>query len=267
MYMPKPWTLNQDMMESELAIFEQTGIEHQKKVQICSGLIALLYELLLCFEGDVLPEVYPVTSDNRARKWYTLVYSSNSFLLSTSVIDLALRGRYQEAGAIMRSFLENAAMLEYVDKNSTGLLSTFKSKKRVPSLKNALAYLAVNGQFPVGGPRKMISRFHDSAHANILERMRSWIMRDEDGSITGFHIHQYDSESFERICHHMIIPLLAAHQIMYSAFEEKINLNRNLDLWAKWQLAREIESILEQFPDLLLHTELRSSPRTRHEPT
>ena len=95
MYMPKPWTLNRDVMESEFAIFKQTGEEFERRTRICVGLIALLYEQLLRLDGkDVVPEVYPINSNARAQKWYVHAYASNAFLYSTSILDLALRGRY-----------------------------------------------------------------------------------------------------------------------------------------------------------------------------
>ena len=63
-YLPKPWTLNRDLIESEYAIFDRTGEEQNLKVRLCIGLVALLYEMLCVLEGDPLPEVYPVNASN-----------------------------------------------------------------------------------------------------------------------------------------------------------------------------------------------------------
>ena len=255
MYMPKPWTLTQDVMQSEYAIFEQTGDEQAGKLTICVGLVALLHEQLLRLDGQGLPEVYPVTSDERAQRWYILAYASNAFLYSTSILDLALRGHYLEAEVLVRCLLENGAALEYISMQQEDSLSIFSSRKGVPELKKVLSFLDVHGEFPRGGPRKMIRRFHGSAHASILERMRTWVVWDDNERIVGFRVHQYDSQSFLKISHHLVMPLLAAQQILYMAFTNR--MGSDMELMAKWELARPFDTIREEFPDLWIHTDAR----------
>ena len=248
MYLPKPWTLNEDVMESEYAIFEQTFKEHEAKGRICSGLIALLYELLLRVDGDALPEVYPVNTDQRAKRFLTLVYSSNAFLYSSSTLDLAFRGRYVEAEAILRSLIENVAFEEYFSKNLGECLSFFDSLKGIPNKKMIFRFLEKHGEFPKGGPEKVIARFHASAHANIHSRMKSWLLYDDANRIVGFRVHQYDSDAFVKISHHLIMPLLGTHQFFYEAFKDR--LKDDEDLHYKWNLGRPFKQIKMEFPDL-----------------
>ena len=166
-YLPKPWTLNKDIMESEYEIFAQTSNSHEKKVRICAGLVALLYEQLLVLEDNPLPETYPVDNDLRAQSWLILVYSSSAFLYANTTLDLALRGHYLEAEATLRSLLETIAFAEYFSMNLHECLSFFNSKKGMPDKKKIYKYLKNNGKYPKGGPEKIIARFHASAHSNI----------------------------------------------------------------------------------------------------
>jgi hypothetical protein len=246
-YLPKPWTLNRDIMESEYAIFEQTTRERESKVRICVGLIALLYEQLLVLNGDPLPEVYPIDTDIKAQRWIVLVYSSSAFLYSNTTLDLAVRGHYLEAEATLRSLLETAAFAEYFSMNTPECLTFFKSGKGIPNSKRIYSYLDKYGQFPKGGSEKIIARFHSSAHSNIHSRMRSWLLRDGD-KIIGFRVHQFDAESIDRITHHLVMPLLGCQQILYQAFKHK--MERSQEIQAKWKLGRPFHLIKEEFPDL-----------------
>ena len=247
-YFPKPWTLNQDVMESEYAIFEQTGKDQERKVRLCVGLVALLYELLMVLDGDPLPEVYPVTTDDRAQRWLILFYCSSAFLYSNTGLDLALRGHYLEAEGVLRSLLETSAFAEYFSKNRDECLKFFSSGKGVPDRKRVFGYLKESGQFPKGGPEKVIARFHASAHSNLHARMRSWLLKDRDGRLVGFRIHQYDKESFLWVAHHLVMPLLGAHQFLYEAFRAKMAASREVQV--KWNAGRPFELIRQEFPDL-----------------
>jgi hypothetical protein len=246
-YLPKPWTLNRDIMESEYAIFEQTTKERESKVRICVGLIALLYEQLLILNGDPLPEVYPVNSGIRAQRWLVLVYSSSAFLYSNTTLDLAVRGHYLEAEGTLRSLLETVAFAEYFSLNTRECLSFFESGKGIPNSKKIFSYLNKHGQFPKGGPEKTIARFHSSAHSNIHSRMRSWLLRDGD-KIIGFRVHQFDAESINRITHHLVMPLLGCQQILYQAFRPK--MEKSKEIQTKWNLGRPFHLIKQEFPDL-----------------
>jgi hypothetical protein len=247
-YLPKPWTLNRDVMESEYAIFEQTGREQNRKVRLCVGLVALLYEMLTVLEGDPLPEVYPVNSDERAQRWLVLVYSSSAFLYANTALDLAVRGHYLEAEAVLRSLLETVAQAEYFSKRRGGCLGFFSSRKGMPDMKKVFTFLRANGQYPKGGPEKIIARFHSSAHANIHSRMRSWALRDANGGLVGFRVHQYHSESFVRVAHHLVMPLLGCHQILFEAFEERMAASK--EVRAKWNAGRPFDLIRQEFQDL-----------------
>lgn len=247
-YLPKPWTLNKDIMESEYAIFEQASKGYERKVRICVGLIALLYEQLVVLDGDPLPEVYPVNSDIRAQRWIILVYSSSAFLYSNTTLDLALRGHYLEAEGTLRSLLETVAFAEYFSLNMNECLNFFNSKKGMPNSKKVYKYLKDNGMYPKGGPEKVIARFHASAHSNIHSRMRSWLLKDDDDKIIGFRIHQFDPDSIERITHHLVMPLLGCHQILYQAFQPK--MEKSPEIQTKWNLGRPFDLIKQEFPDL-----------------
>jgi len=247
-YLPKPWTLNQDVMESEFAIFDQTGKEHLLKVRLCVGLVALLYEMLLVLEGDPLPEVYPVNNNERAQRWLILVYSSSAFLYANTALDLAVRGHYLEGESVLRSLLETVALAEYFSKNRGQCFGFFSSGKGMPDMKRVFAFLSKHGQYPKGGPEKVIARFHASAHSNIHTRMRAWLLTDQGGHLRGFRVHQYHSESFVRIAHHLVMPLLASHQILFEAFEAKMAASREVQ--AKWNAGRPFHLIKQEFPDL-----------------
>lgn len=247
-YLPKPWTLNREVMESEYAIFEQTGKEHELKIRLCVGLVALLYEQLLVLEGDPLPEVYPVNSDERAQRWLLLTYCSSAFLYANTAVDLAVRGHYLEAEAILRSLLETVAFAKYFSKNRGECLRFFSSGRGMPDKKEVFSFLNKHGDFPKGGPERVIARFHASAHSNLHARMRSWVIRDEEERLTGFRIHQYDTESFVRVAHHLVMPLLGCHQLLYEAFESKMAVSEEVQ--AKWNAGRPFKLIRQEFPDL-----------------
>jgi hypothetical protein len=255
MYLPKPWKLNPDVMESEYTIFEYTAQEHDIKLRIGTGLIALLYEQLLLLEGNTLFEVYPVQDNERAQRFLILFYASSAFLYSSALFDLAARGRYLESEALMRPLLETVAFAEYFHLNKDRCLSFFDSGKGIPDQKKVYRFLKVHGHFPQGGPEKVIARFHASAHANIHARMKSWVMKDESGKIIGFHTHKFDSDSFVRIAHHIIMPLVGIQQLLYEAFDER--MSQSLELAAKWQLARPMDLIIKEFPDLWFNTKLK----------
>ena len=255
MYMPKPWNLNPDMMESEYAIFEEACKAQEMKTRICTGMVALLYEQLLILEGSQLPEVYPISDNARARKFLTLVYASSAFLYSSAIMDLAARGRYLESECLMRSLLETVAFTEYFNLNEEECLSFFKSRKGIPNNKKVYEFLRNHGQFPQGGPEKVIARFHASAHANIFARMQSWIIRDSKGNFVGLHTHKFDSDSFVRVLHHLIMPLIGIQQFLYDAFESR--MSTSIELTAKWQLARNMDLIKKEFPDLMFRTTTR----------
>jgi len=247
-YLPKPWVLNQDVMESEYAIFDQTGKEQHLKVRLCVGLVALLYEMLCVLEGDPLPEVYPVDDNERAQRWLVLVYSSSAFLYANTTLDLAVRGHYLEAESVLRSLLETVAFAEYYSKNGGQCLGFFSSRKGIPDTKKVFAFLRKYGQYPKGGPEKVIARFHASAHSNIHARMRSWLLTGQSGEPLGFRVHQYHAESFVRIAHHIIMPLLGCHQILFEGFQSKMAVSKEVQ--AKWNAGRPFKLIKQEFPDL-----------------
>ncbi len=255
MYLPKPWSLTPDMVKSEYAIFEQTTQVHERKVRLCSGLIALLYEQLQVLEEKTLNEVFPVNNDEQAQRFLILAYASSAFLYSSALLDLAVRGRYIESEALMRSLLETVAFAEYFINKQTECFAFFNSRKGIPNRKRVYKFLKENGQFPEGGPEKVIARFHDSAHANIHTRMRTWAIKDQDGKLLGFHTHKFDSDSIVRITHHLIMPLLGIQQFLYQAFEDRMLTSQ--DIAVQWQMARPIKIIQKEFPDLWFRTELR----------
>ena len=131
----------------------------------------------------------------------------------------------------------------------------FNSRRGMPDTKRVYKFLAAHGQFPQGGPEKVIARFHNSAHANIHARMKSWIVLDRTGKFLGFQTHKFDSDSFVRITHHLIMPLMGMQQILYEAFQECMSSSDELS--KKWNLARQTDLILKEFPDLWFRTELR----------
>lgn len=211
-----------------------------------------MYEQLLLLEGKNLPEVYPINTDQKAQRFLILTYASSSFLYSSALFDLASRGRYLESEALMRSLLETVAFAEYFSLNEKECLAFFNSRKGIPEHKKVYNFLKNHGKFPQGGPEKTIARFHSSAHANLFARMKSWIMKDEAGNIMGFHTHQFDSDSFVRIAHHLIMPLIAIQQFLYEAFE--FHMSNNDELTIKWNSARRMELLLQEFPDLWFHS-------------
>lgn len=247
-YLPKPWTLNKDIMESEYAIFEESAEKHERKIKLCVGLIALLYEQLLVLDNDTLPEVYPVKCNVRAQRWLALVYSSSAFLYSNTTLDLALRGHYLEAEGSLRSLLETVAFAEYFSIKQQECLSFFNSKKGMPDRKKVYNYLKNHGTYPKGGPEKIIAKFHSSAHANIHSRMRSWLLKDNQNNLVGFKVHQFDSDSLLRIAHHLIMPLIGCQQILYQAFIQKMESSKEVQM--KWNLGRPFDLIKKEFPDL-----------------
>ena len=78
--------------------------------------------------------------------------------------------------------------------------------------------------------------------------MMSWIVKDNNDNIAGFRIHQFDLRSIERITHHLVMPLLGAHQILYKAFHAR--MKKSIEVQSKWNLGRPFELIKEEFPDL-----------------
>ncbi len=254
MYLPKPWNLTPDVMESEYTIFEQTLEQYEKKVRLCTGLIALLYEELLLLEGN-LPEVFPVNNDERAQRFLILFYSSSAFQYSSASFDLAARGRYIESESLMRSLLETVAFVEYFHLKKDECLAFFNSRKGAPDRRRVYKFLRVSGQFPQGGPEKVIARFHDSAHSNINSRIRTWAVKDDSGSFVGFITNRFDSDSLVRITHHLVMPLLGVQQFLYAAFEER--LVGSEDLTAKWNMTRQKDLIKQEFPDLWFRSEYR----------
>lgn len=259
MYMPKPWNLNPHVMESEYTVFEQTLQTHEKKAQLCTGLIALLYEQLLLTDEVELTEVFPVNTSKRAQRFLILAYSSSAMLYSSALFDLAARGRYLESEALLRSLIETAAFAEYFHFREDESWIFFNSRRGMPDKKRVYRFLEQNGQFPQGGPEKVIARFHESAHANIHARMRSWLIKDEAGNLIGFQTHKFDSDSFTRIAHHLIMPLVGIQQFLFEAFADRMSTSQ--ELIAKWQLAHNVELILEEFPDLWFVCEARTLPK------
>ena len=69
-----------------------------------------------------------------------------------------------------------------------------------------------------------------------------------DRRLVGFRIHQYDSESFRRTAHHLVMPLLGCHQLLFEAFETKMATNKEVQ--AKWNAGRPFKLIKQEFPDL-----------------
>ena len=49
--------------------------------------------------------------------------------------------------------------------------------------RKVFAFLSKHGQYPKGGPEKVIARFHASAHSNIHARMRSWLLTGQGGEL------------------------------------------------------------------------------------
>ncbi|MFB0552515.1 MAG: hypothetical protein ACETWQ_04285, partial [Phycisphaerae bacterium] len=195
-----------------------------------------------------LPEVYPVNSNIRAQRWIVLLYSSSAFLYANTTLDLALRGHYLEAEGTLRSLLETVAFEEYFSMNLEECLAFFNSMKGMPKRKRVFKYLKDKGIYPKGGPENVIARFHASAHSNIHARMRSWLLKDSDEKIIGFRIHQFDSDSIKRITHHLVMPLVGCHQILYQAFQPK--MEQSQEIQTKWNLGRPFELIRQEFPDL-----------------
>jgi len=247
-YTPKSWNLKPDLIESENSIFEHTIKTHEMKIRICTGLVALLYEQLLFFEGEKLDEIYPLTNDTRAKRWLILVYASSAFLYSSAIMDLATRGRYLESEALMRSLLETVAFAEYFYLNENECYPFFKSAKGIPKKRKVFKFLQENGRFPQGGPENVIVKFHASAHANINSRMKHWFLKDKNNKIIGFHVHKFDSESLIQILQNMIMPLLGIQQFLYNSFKNR--MSESIDLKAKWQIARNMKQIQNEFPNL-----------------
>ncbi len=252
MYLPKPWNLTPDVMESEYAIFEETLKKNEVKVRLCTGLTALLYEELALIEGE-LPEVFPASNDERVQRLLILFYFSSAFQYGLSSFDLAVRGHYVESESLMRSLLETVAFAEYFHLNKEECMAFFSSRKGAPNRKRVYRFLEQSGHFPRGGPEKVIARFHDSAHSNIISRIRTWAVRGEMEEFLGFTTHRYDSESLERVAYHLIMPLLGTQQFLYESFEDR--LSASIDFGAMWDAARQMELIKQEFPDLRFHGE------------
>lgn len=231
------------------SIGKQTLHNNYDTVELLLANLNSIYGMLLLFEGDA-QIIFPIRSIERAQKFMVLIHTISAFQFGTSISDMLIKGQYPEADALTRSLIETVAFAEYYKMNPDVAFQIVGNPENLPSRKTVFRFLAENGIYPSGGPKKAFERYNSAAHGNITSAALHWMEGSGNPQVTNIWIRGYNSKSFYEIARDQVIPLLGIQQIFRDIFIDEENVSRETPWLKYWILGHNRELIMRIFPEI-----------------
>jgi hypothetical protein len=241
-----------ELIQLENTITERTHKENPEAVQLLAANLNTLYGMIHSREG-LQPDVFPITSPERAVRFMVSVYSLAAFQFSSSIVDNLLTGRYSEAAALIRSLVELVAFCEYFMLSPKVAYSVVREISALPTRTVVFRKLVKEGRWPVGGPKKAFERYNQSAHAHIAFVLQhNAVAEDGPPSVSRIWLRRFNQGSFHRLASDTLLPLLGIQEIFRLVFYDHSSKFHS-EQWAPyWRVGHDRSVIARVFPSMLI---------------